>query len=100
MDARQIIKRPIITEDSMLNMDDKKYTFEVDRRANKIQIRQAVEQLFDVSVEKVNVINTPGKPKRMGAYSGHTQKGRKAIVKLTADSNDIELFDLAEEDSE
>ncbi|GAA0360569.1 50S ribosomal protein L23 [Alkalibacterium iburiense] len=92
MDARDVILRPIITEESMYAMDDKKYTFEVNVRAKKPTIKKAVEELFDVKVDKVNVINTAPKPKRMGRYEGYTKKRRKAIVTLTADSNDIALF--------
>ncbi|WP_028273316.1 50S ribosomal protein L23 [Atopococcus tabaci] len=93
MDARDVIKRPIITEASMYAMDDKKYTFEVDVRANKTQVKQAVESIFDVKVDKVNIMNTPRKLKRMGRYQGYTKKRRKAIVKLTQDSNEIQLFE-------
>jgi len=92
MDARDIILRPIITEASMYAMENKKYTFEVSVRAKKTHIKKAVEELFDVKVDKVNVINTAPKPKRMGRYEGHTKKRRKAIVTLTAGSNDIALF--------
>lgn len=100
MDARQVIIRPVITEDSVNAMDDKKYTFEVDRRANKIEIRQAVEALFNVDVASVNVINMNGKPKRYGLYKGYTNKRKKAIVTLTDASDDIEIFaDETEEDA-
>jgi len=92
MDARDIILRPIITEASMSAMENKKYTFEVDVRAKKTNIKKAVEELFDVKVDKVNVINTAPKPKRMGRHEGHTKKRRKAIVTLKADSKDIALF--------
>ncbi|SFC04888.1 large subunit ribosomal protein L23 [Alkalibacterium subtropicum] len=92
MDARDVILRPIITEASMYAMDDKKYTFEVNVRAKKTHIKKSVEELFDVKVDKVNVINTAPKPKRMGRYEGHTKKRKKAIVTLSADSNDIALF--------
>lgn len=99
MDARQVILRPVITEESVNVMDDKKYTFEVDRRANKIEIRQAVESLFDVKVANVNVMNTKGKLKRyQGIYAGYTNKTRKAIITLTEESKDIEIF--AEEEAE
>ena len=70
MELHDIILRPIITEASMLVMDDKKYTFEVDVRANKTHVKQAIEKLFDVEVEKVNIMNVRGKLKRMGRYSG------------------------------
>ncbi|PQD94170.1 50S ribosomal protein L23 [Pradoshia eiseniae] len=93
MEARDIIKRPVITEFSADIMADKKYTFEVDVRANKTQIKDAVEEIFDVKVEKVNVMNYKGKFKRMGRHAGYTNKRRKAIVKLTADSKEIEFFE-------
>ncbi|WP_027108758.1 50S ribosomal protein L23 [Lacticigenium naphthae] len=96
MDARDVVKRPIITEASMFAMEDKKYTFEVDLRANKTEVRQAVEKLFGVKVKKVNIVNTPRKLKRMGKYSGYTKKRRKAIVSLTDESNDITLFEKSE----
>ncbi|URM34881.1 MULTISPECIES: 50S ribosomal protein L23 [unclassified Bacillus (in: firmicutes)] len=93
MDARDIIKRPVITERSTDIMADKKYTFEVDVRANKTQVKDAVEQIFGVKVEKVNIMNYKGKFKRMGKFGGYTNKRRKAIVKLTAESQEIELFE-------
>ncbi|MGA5692432.1 50S ribosomal protein L23 [Cytobacillus pseudoceanisediminis] len=93
MDAREIIKRPVITERSTDIMSDKKYTFEVDVRANKTQVKDAVEQIFGVKVEKVNIMNYKGKFKRMGKFGGYTNKRRKAIVKLTAESQEIELFE-------
>ena len=92
MDARDVIKRPIITEASMRATDEKKYTFEVDVRANKIEVRQAVEEIFGVKVEKVNILNVRAKFKRVGRYAGYTNKRRKAIVKLTKDSKDIQIF--------
>ncbi|CAM3852610.1 50S ribosomal protein L23 [Aeromicrobium ponti] len=93
MDAREIIKRPVITERTTDIMADKKYTFEVDVRANKTQVKDAVEQIFGVKVEKVNIMNYKGKFKRMGKFGGYTNKRRKAIVKLTAESQEIELFE-------
>jgi large subunit ribosomal protein L23 len=94
MEARDILKRPVITERSSEVMADKKYTFEVDTRANKTQVKQAVQEIFGVKVEKVNIMNYKGKFKRMGKHAGYTNKRRKAIVKLTADSKDIELFEI------
>jgi large subunit ribosomal protein L23 len=93
MDARDIIKRPVITERSSDIMAEKKYTFEVDVRANKTQVKDAIREIFGVEVEKVNIMNYKGKFKRMGKHAGYTNKRRKAIVKLTADSKDIELFE-------
>ncbi|MGX7014770.1 50S ribosomal protein L23 [Vagococcus silagei] len=93
MELIDVIKRPVITEMSVEAMDDKKYTFEVDTRANKTLVKQAVEAIFDVKVEKVNIMNVKPKFKRMGKYAGYTKKRRKAIVKLTADSKEIQIFD-------
>lgn len=94
MDARDIIKRPVITERSMEQTLDKKYTFEVDVRANKTQIKDAIEEIFGVKVKKVNVMNYKGKLKRMGRFVGYTNKRRKAIVTLTEDSKEIEFFEV------
>ncbi|MGF2614150.1 50S ribosomal protein L23 [Rossellomorea vietnamensis] len=93
MDARDIIKRPVITELSTDLMADKKYTFEVDTRANKTQVKDSVEEIFGVKVAKVNVMNYKGKFKRMGRHAGYTNKRRKAIVTLTAESKEIEFFE-------
>ncbi|WP_028390460.1 50S ribosomal protein L23 [Bacillus cihuensis] len=93
MDVRDIIKRPVITEASSDAMAEKKYTFEVDVKANKTQVKDAVQEIFGVKVEKVNIMNYKGKFKRMGKHAGYTNKRRKAIVKLTADSKEIELFE-------
>jgi len=93
MDARDIIKRPVITERSSEIMSDKKYTFEVDVRANKTQVKDAVQEIFGVKVEKVNIMNYKGKFKRMGKHAGYTNKRRKAIVTLTQDSKEIEIFE-------
>lgn len=100
MKAHDVIKRPVITEKSVLEMDNKKYTFEVDKRANKTQIKYAIEEIFDVEVEKVNTQITKRKPKRMGMHSGYTKNYKKAIVKLTDASNDIQIFSEDNEDEE
>ncbi|MCL6597438.1 50S ribosomal protein L23 [Alicyclobacillus macrosporangiidus] len=92
MDPRDLIKRPIITERTTELMEERKYVFEVDRRANKTEIRQAVEKLFGVKVEQVNTMRVPGKQKRVGRFVGRTPERKKAIVKLTEDSKPIELF--------
>lgn len=94
MDARDVIKRPVITERSYELIADKKYTFEVDTRATKTQVKNAVEEIFDVKVEKVNIMNYKGKFKRVGKFGGYTNKRRKAIVKLTEDSKEIEVFEI------
>lgn len=88
-----VILKPVITEASMGILEDKKYTFLVHPEANKIQIREAVEKMFDgTKVDSVNTMNYSGKPKRRGATWGKTAKRKKAIVKLTADSKEIEIF--------
>ncbi|MCP3742247.1 50S ribosomal protein L23 [Rossellomorea sp. BNER] len=94
MDAREIIKRPVITERSTDLMADKKYTFEVDTRANKTQVKDAVEEVFGVNVAKVNIMNYKGKFKRMGRHAGYTNKRRKAVVTLTTESKEIEFFEV------
>ena len=91
--AHDILKRPIITEQSMEQVAEKKYTFEVDKSANKIQIKKAVEEIFKVKVEKVTTMNYIGKPKRMGVHQGKRSDWKKAVVKLTADSKTIEIFE-------
>lgn len=92
MDPRDLIKRPIITERSTELMEAGKYVFEVDKRANKTEIRQAVEKVFGVKVEQVNTLRVPGKKKRVGKHVGYTSERKKAIVKLAADSKPIEIF--------
>ncbi len=88
-----IILRPIVTEKSMSEMADKKYAFYVHPDATKNQIKEAVEKMFDdVKVDRVNTMNYLGKPKRRGMVKGKTAAKKKAIVKLTADSNEIVIF--------
>lgn len=91
--AQDIILRPIITENSMDGIADRKYTFEVAKDANKIEIAKAVEVLFDVKVAKVNTVNVKGKLRRYGRFEGYTSSKKKAIVTLTEDSKTIEFFD-------
>ncbi|MDQ0300897.1 large subunit ribosomal protein L23 [Salibacterium salarium] len=93
MEARDVIKRPVITERSADLMEEKKYTFEVDVKANKTQIQKAVEEIFDVSVEKVNTLNYKGKFRRFGRYTGYKPKRKKAVVTLTSESQEIEFFE-------
>ena len=89
-----IIVRPVITEQSMADVADKKYVFEVAINANKTEIKAAVEQIFGVKVAKVNTIRMQGKVKRTGAYpAGRRPSYKKAIVTLTADSKTIEFFE-------
>ena len=87
-----IIIRTIVTEKSMAEMAENKYTFEVSKKANKTEIKKAVETIFGVNVEKVNTLNYDGKVKRMGRSVGRTASFKKAVVKLTADSKEIEFF--------
>lgn len=91
--AHDIIRKPIITEQSMDQVADRKYTFEVMKSANKIEIKKAVEEIFKVKVEKVTTMNYIGKPKRMGVHQGKRADWKKAVVKLTPDSKTIELFE-------
>ncbi|AUJ31311.1 50S ribosomal protein L23 [Liquorilactobacillus nagelii] len=93
MESHKIILKPVITEASTAELDNKRYTFDVDTRATKPQIKKAIEEVFDVKVVKLNVINVKGKPKRMGRYNGYTKKRRKAIVTLSADSKAIKIFE-------
>jgi large subunit ribosomal protein L23 len=93
-DPRDIIKRPIITENTMNLTAQRKYTFEVDVKANKTEVKDAVEKIFGVKVEKVNIMNYKGKFKRVGRYSGYTNRRRKAIVTLAPDSKEIQLFEV------
>ncbi|MBW1605321.1 50S ribosomal protein L23 [Lactobacillus sp. Sy-1] len=92
MESRDIILRPVITEATTALMDDKRYTFDVDVRATKTQVKKAIEDIFDVKVVKVNIMNLKGKKKRQGSFVGYTKKRRKAIVTLSSDSNEIQLF--------
>ena len=89
-----VIQKPVITEKSMNAMSDKKYTFLVHTEANKSQIKEAVEKMFDgTKVKSVNTMNLDGKKKRRGMVVGKTAKSKKAIVALTEDSKDIEIFE-------
>lgn len=92
-DPRDIIRRPVITEASTEMMEDRKYVFEVDPRANKVEVKKAIETIFGVKVEKVNTMRVPGKMKRYGRFTGRTPEKKKAIVKLTEDSKPIEIFE-------
>ncbi|EPD0884760.1 50S ribosomal protein L23 [Staphylococcus pseudintermedius] len=90
METRDILKRPVITEKSSAAMAEDKYTFDVDVRANKTEVKKAVEEIFEVKVANVNIINYKPKKKRMGRYQGYTNKRRKAIVTLK--EGQIDLF--------
>lgn len=88
-----VILKPVLTEKSMAMMENREYTFLVHPQANKTMIKEAVEKAFDgVRVERVNTMNILGKKKRRGASVGFTKKTKKAIVKLTADSKEIEIY--------
>ncbi len=93
MHNHDIIIKPIVSEKSMDQLADRKYTFKVAMNANKIEIKKAVEEIFGVKVEKITTARVLGKVKRMGATSGKRADWKKAIVKLTADSKTIEFFD-------
>ena len=88
-----VILKPVLTEKSMAGMSEKKYTFLVHPEANKSQIKEAVEKLFEgTKVARVNTMNYQGKKKRRGMVVGRTSKTKKAIVQLTQDSKDIEIY--------
>ena len=91
--ARDIIIKPLVTERSTEIMEDHKYTFVVDKKANKIEIKQAIQEIFGVKVESVNTMNFKGKKRRMGRFpEGKKPDYKKAIVKLTEDSKAIEIM--------
>ena len=87
-----IIIKPIISEKSMDDSQNKKYTFKVAKDANKTQVKLALTEIFGVEIEKVNIMNVKGKMKKMGRYEGKTADTKKAIVKLTEKSKEIEFF--------
>lgn len=91
--ARDIIIRPIVTEKSMANAHNKKYTFQVASDAGKIEIAKAVEEIFEVKVEKVNTVNVRGRLKRVRAVPGYTAAWKKAVVTLNPGSKPIEFFE-------
>ena len=89
-----IILKPLVTEKSMMAMEEKKYTFSVHPDATKSQVKEAVEKLFEgTKVAKVNTMNLDGKTRRRGRTAGKTAKTKKAIVQLTDDSKEIEIFE-------
>ncbi|MBI4494605.1 MAG: 50S ribosomal protein L23 [Chloroflexi bacterium] len=91
MDSYQVLVRPVITEKNTLLNEQGKYTFEVAPEANKIEVKRAVEEIFKVSVLKVNVLHVPGKLRRLGRHSGMTRAWKKAVVTLQPGQR-IELF--------
>jgi len=95
-DARDVIKRPIITEKSYQLMEEGKYTFEVDRKANKIDVKLAIQEIWkndEIKVEKVNIINVKPKKRRVGRHTGLTRNKKKAIVTL-AEGQKIADFEM------
>lgn len=88
-----VVIAPVISEMSMMEMADKKYTFKVHKDANKTEIKDAVEAIFGVNVEKVNTMNVKGKKKRQGRFVGYTSSWKKAVVTLTGESKEIEFFE-------
>jgi len=89
-----VILRPVVSESSMMMSAEKKYTFEVDPRSNKTEIKLAIEKIFEgVKVEKVNTLNVKGKPKRQGKHEGYRANWKKAVVTLRSDSKEITLFE-------
>ena len=93
MNARDIILAPVITEKAVSMLPEKKYTFRVADKANKIEIAKAVEEIFGVKVAKVNTISMKGHLRRMGRNQGYTSDWKKAVVTLKPDSKTIEFFD-------
>lgn len=87
-----VILKPVISEKSMNEAQNKKYTFKVAVDATKTEVKEAVEEIFEVDVKKVNIMNVKGKVKRMGRTAGMTAASKKAIVTLTPDSKEIEFF--------
>ena len=87
-----VLKRQLITEKTTKLADELKYTFEVDQDANRLEVKLAVEEIFDRKVANVRIVNVRKKPKKMGRYEGFKPAVKKAIVQLTADSADIEIF--------
>ncbi|MDR3305792.1 MAG: 50S ribosomal protein L23 [Clostridiales Family XIII bacterium] len=90
--AYDIIIKPVISERSMDDAQVRKYTFKVAVDANKTQVRHALEEIFGIEIEKVNIMNVKGKKKRMGKNVGYTAASKKAIVTLTDNSKEIEFF--------
>ena len=90
--AQDIVLAPVITENSMAGIADKKYTFKVATNATKVEIAQAVEELFGVKVAKVNTNSVRGRYRRQGMHAGYTAASKKAIVTLKPDSKEIEFF--------
>ena len=90
---RDVIIKPIVTEKSIAQMEEKRYSFVVDKKANKIAIKRAVEDIFDVKVKDVNTISVKGKPRRVGVHKGYRASWKKAIVTLHEASKAIEIYE-------
>lgn len=88
-----VVLAPIVSETTMEMAEQRKYTFKVDFRANKYLIKDAIEKVFDVKVEKINTLNVKGKFKRQGRTAGYTSKWKKAVITLTPESKPIEFFE-------
>lgn len=92
-----IIIKPVITENSMMEMNDyeavRKYTFKVDRKANKTEIKKAIEEIFGVTVLNINTMTVKGKPKRQGRFVGKTATWKKAVITVSANDKEIEFFE-------
>lgn len=95
LDASQILIAPVVSEKSYAGIADRTYTFKVHKDAHKTQVRQAVEQLFDVKVERVNIVKVQAKPKRRGLFKGTRQGWKKAIVKVR-EGDTIQIFEGAQ----
>lgn len=91
--AYDIIIKPIISESSMMQIAERKYTFEVEKRCNRTEVKKAVESIFGVTVANVNTSIVKGKPKRQGRFVGTTRTWKKAVITLTANSKEIEFFE-------
>ncbi len=92
MNINEIIKYPILTEKTYQQMEEHVYTFAVDKRASKTEIKKAIQFIFEVKIDKINVFNVPKKAKKVGKYSGFTKSYKKAIITLNKDSASINIF--------
>ena len=92
-DLRAVLRAPVVTEKTTVQRDKGTYTFRVDRRANKIEIKRAVEAQFDRKVAEVRVVSMHGKERRQGRYVGHKPNWKKAYVRLAAGEKSIEFFE-------
>ncbi len=89
-----IIIRPVVTEKAMSLIEHKEYVFEVSKKANKLQVKDAIEQIYGVKVDRVNVINVKPRPRRVGKYKGYKRTFKKAYVKLSKESQEIKAFEI------